>query len=199
MNDTLLIVPGYHGSGPGHWQSWLQGQLPAARRLDGVDWEAPQLNVWSGRLGEMIENATGRVWLVAHSFGCLVAVHAALAREDRVAGALLVAPADPERFGDPGLRVESDQGPSISPLLPQTPLTIPTILVASSNDPWLRITRAVYLAERWGSHFVDLGPAGHINAEAGFGPWPAGLRWLETLRQTALPLVGGLELAHPVK
>ena len=30
------------------------------------------------------------------------------------------------------------------------------------------------LAIAWGSRFVDLGEAGHINAETGLGDWPAG-------------------------
>ena len=42
-NATVLIVPGYHGSGPDHWQSWLETQVPEARRVSGIDWEQPVL------------------------------------------------------------------------------------------------------------------------------------------------------------
>jgi predicted alpha/beta hydrolase family esterase len=37
------------------------------------------------------------------------------------------------------------------------------------------------LAAAWGSRFVLLEKAGHINADAGFGPWPAGERLLAEL------------------
>ncbi|MBP7628661.1 MAG: alpha/beta hydrolase, partial [Zoogloea sp.] len=28
MQHTTLIVPGFHGSGPTHWQSWFEARLP---------------------------------------------------------------------------------------------------------------------------------------------------------------------------
>ena len=40
------------------------------------------------------------VWLVAHSYGCLASVVAAADRPERVAGLLLVAPPEPDRFLD---------------------------------------------------------------------------------------------------
>ncbi|HML28972.1 MAG TPA: alpha/beta hydrolase, partial [Hyphomicrobium sp.] len=40
-------------------------------------------------------------------------------------------------------------------------------------------------ARAWGADFVNLGAAGHINAEAGFGPWPEALTLLERLRRAA--------------
>ncbi|PKO36149.1 MAG: hypothetical protein CVU33_19940 [Betaproteobacteria bacterium HGW-Betaproteobacteria-6] len=36
MKQTVLIVPGYLGSGPAHWQSWMERQLPATRRVAGI-------------------------------------------------------------------------------------------------------------------------------------------------------------------
>jgi len=30
------------------------------------------------------------------------------------------------------------------------------------------------IAAAWGSLFIDAGEAGHLNADAGFGPWPEG-------------------------
>ncbi|WP_042570518.1 alpha/beta hydrolase, partial [Ralstonia solanacearum] len=40
-----------------------------------------------------------RAVLVAHSFGCLASLHWAAQARDAVAGVLLVAPADPDKFG----------------------------------------------------------------------------------------------------
>ena len=98
MRCTVLIVPGFHGSGPDHWQSWLERQLPESRRVSGIDWEAPVLARWAAEVRREIDAAASAVWLVAHSFGCLASVVAAADRPEKVAGALLVAPADPARF-----------------------------------------------------------------------------------------------------
>ena len=55
------------------------------------------------------------------------------------------------------------------------------MLVASSNDPYCPIRRAGAYARAWGSELVRLQNAGHINVEAGFGPWPLGLALLQSL------------------
>lgn len=167
---TTLIIPGLQDSGPGHWQTWWQFLDPNARRVEQRDWRKPDLARWSARIMEALARTHEPVWLVAHSFGCLAAVRAAAECPDRVAGALLVAPADPDCFG-------------IEPRLPAERLPCPSILVASSNDPWMSFQRAVFWADRWGSRRVDLGRAGHINAESGFGPWPQGRALLKELQE----------------
>ena len=47
MSYRVLIVPGFHGSGEAHWQTWLEQELPNADRVRGIDWESP---VYEGRL-----------------------------------------------------------------------------------------------------------------------------------------------------
>jgi uncharacterized protein len=200
MGFTTLIVPGLGGSGPTHWQSWMESQETSARRVGGIDWNSPVLAPWAAAVREEIDATPGAVSLVAHSFGCLAAVVAAADRKDRVAGALLVAPADPERFIAKGFRHESnryDLG-NIGHALPNSALGFPSIVVASSNDPWLPLERAAYWADRWGSYFLNIGKAGHINVESGFGPWPEGVRLLRNLRvaQGGTPL-GPIELLGP--
>ncbi|ANB71079.1 hypothetical protein AYM40_00930 [Paraburkholderia phytofirmans OLGA172] len=44
------------------------------------------------------------------------------------------------------------------------------------------------LAQRFGSAFVNLGDAGHINTAAGFGPWPRAGYFIDTLVHCAAPL-----------
>ena len=39
----------------------------------------------------------------------------------------------------------------------------------------MSIERASLFASSWGSEFIDVGDAGHINAESGFGVWEFGL------------------------
>lgn len=191
MRDTTLIVPGFHGSGPDHWQTWMEQRLPAACRVRGIDWEAPVLAHWAGSVRREIDACPHPVWLVAHSFGCLASVVAAADRPTRVAGALLVAPADPARFGPLGLRGDpADPAGHVGACLPQRPFDFPCVVVASSNDPWIRLTSAAYWADRWGCGFINLGAAGHINIESGFGPWPEGLDLLHRMQQVqhGLPL-----------
>lgn len=63
--------------------------------------------------------------------------------------------------------------PSWSPISLQR-LPFPSVLVGSRNDPYCSFERAQAFAMAWGSRFVDLGEAGHINAESGLGDWPTG-------------------------
>ena len=66
--------------------------------------------------------------------------------------------------------------------IPRERLPFPSIVVASRNDPFSEFARAEALAAAWGSRFVDVGEQGHINADAGFGPWALGERLLAALR-----------------
>ena len=54
-------------------------------------------------------------------------------------------------------------------------------MVASSNDPWVSPERAKYFANNWGSEFINIGNAGHINAASGYGRWEKGLEILMRL------------------
>lgn len=192
MQHTTLIVPGFHGSGPAHWQTWFEAQLPDARRVSGIDWEQPVLPRWAQAVRDGIDHASGPVWLVAHSFGCLAAVLAASQRRERVAGLLLVAPADPQRFTAQGLR-KADTAPELPSLahwIPRSPLGAPCLVVASTNDPWVRLSSAAYWAQCWGGQLENIGAAGHINVDSGHGPWPQGLALFKALQaaQGDLPL-----------
>lgn len=169
---TTLIIPGLRSSGPAHWQSWLEQRVPGAVRVEQSDWATAKLADWSSRVRSAISRTSGPIVVVAHSFGVLAAVQAASDHDKRIAGALLVAPADPDRFG-------------VSDVLPDGPLNFPAIVVGSTNDPWMRFDRVAYWADRWRADLINLGAAGHINADAGYGPWPEGLAFLQQLRRSA--------------
>ena len=164
----VLIIPGLGGSGHHHWQTYMERSFPGVSRVDQDDWEQPDGAVWTGRLAAAIAASPGAV-LVAHSLGCALVAHAAAEHPDLpVAGALLVAPADGERFTR----------------LPATPLPFRTIVVASSDDPFVTFADAKARADGWGAEFVDAGPLGHIDVDAGLGPWPGGERLLRRLITT---------------
>ncbi len=67
-----------------------------------------------------------------------------------------------------------------SPLLLK-PLPFSSIVVASTNDSYGSVEFARSAAAAWGSRFVDIGPAGHINSESGLGEWNEGLLLLQQL------------------
>jgi hypothetical protein len=60
-------------------------------------------------------------------------------------------------------------------------LPFPSIVVASTDDPFVTPARAAAFARAWGSRLVTFERAGHLNADAGFGPWPEGRRLLAAL------------------
>lgn len=164
----VLVAPGLHNSGTDHWQSRWQRLFPAFERVEQEDWDVPDLARWSAR----VDRARGTkgddrrpILIVAHSFGSLASVHSVARDPSGVAGLLLVAPADPDKFG-------------VADRLPAQALPVPSIMIGSTNDPWMAAPRAAQWAGRWHSRFISGGPLGHINAESGLGDWPEGLQTL---------------------
>ena len=167
----ILIVPGWRDSGPGHWQSLWAAQLPGAVRVQQDDWLTPSRSAWVDSIAQAILEPGEPVVVVAHSLGCIATTHLPPEVAARIQGALLVAPADPERHS-----ALADFAPA-----PYQPLPYRSILVASSDDPYCPVRTAGAYARAWGSEFVRLQKAGHINLEAGFGAWPLGLALLQSL------------------
>ncbi len=208
---TILIVPGVGGSEPTHWQSWLETQLPDTRRIEQTHWDQPVLHTWRQPLDQALLDAEEPVWIVAHSFGCLVTMSALFSRvlANKVAGVLLVAPASPERFTlkgfAPGVRgtvAETEIGGAhppalLSRILPRAPLGLPIRLIASRTDPWLSFEDASFWATRWGAKLIDLGDVGHINVASGFGAWPQVISEIHALQRSSLA-VRQLAVRHGV-
>lgn len=173
----LLIVPGWQGSGPDHWQSRWERRLSTARRVEQADFDHPDRAAWAARLVEEVERAERPVVLIAHSLGVPLVAHAAdHLPKGKVVGAFLVAMPDVERLKEEALK-------SFSPL-PTAPLPFPSVMVASRSDPYCAYARAEDFAYAWGAALVDAGDAGHLNAESGHGPWPEGSMRLLGLLQS---------------
>lgn len=168
----VILVPGLHDSGPGHWQSRWQRAHPQFWRVGQADWRDPDLPAWAAQVDRVRRCDPRPALLVAHSFGCLATIASIAADQRGVAGALLVAPADPDKFGVAGL-------------LPASPLGCPTLLISSLDDPWMRADQAAAWARRWGSDVHSAGACGHINAESGLGDWPFGMKRLQLLYDRA--------------
>lgn len=175
-----LIVPGWHGSPPDHWQSYWQETLPGTLRVEQADWIWPRRQDWVAELDRSITAAPGSVVLIAHSLGCATVAHwtaqAPAAALRRVCGALLVAPADPARTGCP------EPLQNFAPL-PLGTLPFPSVLVGSDDDPAASATRARAMADAWGSELTILSGVGHINVASGHHRWEQGFASLQRLEE----------------
>ena len=174
MNSTVLILPGIGNSGPEHWQSLWKQANPSFARVQQRDWDHPVCSEWLDVLEQTVARVGGTAVLVAHSLACLLVAHWAAKTHLRIQGALLVAPPDPDGPNFPREAV------GFSPL-PLKSLPFPSIVVASTSDPYGTVEFARSAASAWGGRFVNIGPAGHINSESGLGEWNEGLLLLQQL------------------
>jgi predicted alpha/beta hydrolase family esterase len=164
--SRAFTVPGLNGSSETHWQSLWETACPEITRITQPYWDIPSLPTWSNQIITALSASSRPAVMIAHSFGCLATIHASLDKKIPIAGAFLVAPADPEKFG---LITELSIGP----------LPFPSVLIASSNDPWMQVNRARDWAVIWGSEFIDAGALGHINADSDLGLWETGIGLLQ--------------------
>jgi predicted alpha/beta hydrolase family esterase len=174
MSLKVLILPGVNGSGPEHWQTFWEASHREFRRVPERDWAHPVCEEWVKTLEAAVRDAGPKTILVAHSLACLQVVHWAAETRLTIHGALLVAPPDPKRKAFPNTAV------GFSPL-PRKRLPFPSILVASSNDPYGDLTFSQRCAQAWGSRLISFGPKGHLNAESKLRDWPQGFRLLQLL------------------
>ncbi len=173
--NQYFIIPGYGGSGPDHWQTYFEETQENFQRVDQKDWNNPDIAEWAENIDKAIAGYDpDSVVLVAHSLGCLTVVEWARHFNRKIKAALLVAPPDTEVLHQ---KVEK----TLFEESPRDKILFPTTLVASTNDPWATIERAQFYAEKWGSDFINIGEAGHINNLSGYGIWDEGLEILNRL------------------
>jgi len=171
---NYLILPGYGNSGASHWQTYFESKLSNCVRVQQKSWDKPQCTDWVDAIQHAVmQYPPESVVLVSHSLGGIAIVHWANRFKTQIKGAMIVAPPDLDHpWQDLGLQ-------SFAPI-PLTKLPFPSVVVASSNDNWATMERSQIFAHHWGSQFIDIGDAGHINASSGYGRWDEGLRILET-------------------
>lgn len=177
MIKTLLI-PGLDGSPNPHWQSWWAATDPSAKIVEQHSWAKPTPEAWLTEIAAAVLVHPGSV-LVGHSLGANAIVRLiATWPQIKIAGALLVAPAETSR--------SARTAPFGS--IPERHLKSNVIVAASRNDPWMDQPRAHKLANAWGADFIDMGDAGHINVASGFGPWAEGKILRDMLRRQSQPV-----------
>jgi predicted alpha/beta hydrolase family esterase len=175
-----VILHGWQGSEPEHWQSRLAAQLRQSGRevryptLPEPD--LPILGDWLVALQETLDGLPADAFdVVAPSLGAVLWLHHASDPRDapRPARVALVAPPSPHtaipeiaNFFPPPLDIDAVRRAADG-----------TVLVASDDDPYTPegITAAYGLPLKIAT--TVLPSAGHVNVESGYGDWPAILEW----------------------
>lgn len=181
---TYLILHGWQGSGPGHWQTWLAARLRSAGAAvhypDLPDADNPALHVWLDALKAELDLIGEPPVVICHSLACVLWLHHVAAGGAPAERVLLVAP--PSAAGVPEELQGFFPAPSVVPENAR--------LVCSDDDPYCPEGAAnVYPLE------TDLlAGQGHINPDAGYGDWPAVEAWA---REGALPLTARAPVPAP--
>lgn len=169
----ILILPGLGGGTKDHWYRRWNSKLKTAQIVDQENWLTPDPDAWTKNIVAAAHAADRPVFIIAHSLGAVALTHAAeqLASVN-VVGAFLVAM--------PDLGSVQDIIPETAGFLPTSnaPLSFPSLMVSSQNDPYCLYQRAEEMALDLGSLLIDSGDQGHINDDSGHGPWPEGLMTL---------------------
>ena len=166
----FLILHGYEGSGPGHWQFWLAGRLSEAGHdvafPDLPDPMHPRLEAWLDALAPL--RGPGDV-VVCHSAACALWLHHRARGGQPAERVLLVAPPCPEPM--------MDELASFFPVPLEPHLAHEARVVTSDADPFCPGGGIERYAEPLGTPVNVLAGAGHINTDSGFGPWSAVEAW----------------------
>ncbi len=179
MNTRTLILPGIGDSDPAHWQSLWQFGQPNFVRVQQRDWEHPVCAEWVATLEQTVtQQANDGVVLVAHSLGCLLVAHWAAQSTCKIKGALLVAPPSPAAA--PAAAIFDTDATGFLPV-PMQLFNFPSVVVASSNDPYSDLDFTKSCAEAWGSRLINVGPVGHLNTSSGLGAWSEGFALYQQL------------------
>ena len=172
---NYLIVPGLGNSGPEHWQTYFQNSGDNFYRIEQEEWDSPTCEKWIETIDKKVsEFDISSVVLIGHSLGCSAIAHWAKKYKRQIKGALLVAPSDPEatHYNFPAT--------GFAPI-PLDMINFKTIVVASEDDVWVSLKRAIFFADTWGSEFINIGNAGHINVASGHTNWEEGMKILRTI------------------
>jgi predicted alpha/beta hydrolase family esterase len=177
---SFLILHGYEGSGPEHWQSWLAERLRGAGETvaypDLPAPFAPTLPAWRAALEAELRALPGAPTVVAHSLSCTLWLHHCaqpVLEGGAAARVLLVAP--PSLAGAPRAIQQFFPVPVRRDRVAAA--AAETRLVCAPDDPYCPEDAAAVYGEPLGLGVDVLAGGGHINVEAGYGPWPAAEAW----------------------
>ena len=172
--NYCFILPGLNNSGPHHWQTYWETDY-GFTRIQQADWDAPVAAEWIQTIEKTLADyPLHEVVLIGHSLACCTIVKWAEQYQHTIKAALLVGPSDTEAPSYP-------PGTTGFTPMPLYKLPFPSVVVASSDDFYVRMERAEFFAANWGSRLVKAGALGHINTASNIGRWPQGYTILQEL------------------
>ena len=178
MSRSFLIVHGLGGSGPDHWQTWLAGKLrdhgEKVAYPDLPEPDEPSLGAWLRELErEVHAHEPSELVVACHSLGAVTWLHLAAKAERKLAErVLLVAPPS----AGAGVAEIGEFFPApFDPDAVGRAAGSTRLVCADSGDPYR--PEAPDLFEPLGVPVDVIAGGGHLNTDAGYGPWPAVERW----------------------
>jgi len=169
MDKKVLLLHGWGGSDYPHWQSWLAGELAKdygkVSFLKFSNFDFPEFGMWRDELKKELAEFKPDI-VVCHSLANTLWFHLCNDNDlDMVEKLYLVAP--------PSLRCEIEELKSFFPLhIPTNPHAKESIVVVSTNDPYITMDEAKQIQNSIGANIKILENSGHINADSGYGKWP---------------------------
>lgn len=167
LSNPVLVLAGINNSGPTHWQTLWEEKYPNFSRLEHRDWDHPICSEWVADIENAVRVLGPNTVLVAHSLACLSVAHWAAKSTHPIKAAMLVSVPDPSGAAFPNEATGFGN-------VPNHRFNFPSIVVASTNDPFGSVDYMNECAIAWGSRFFKLGAYGHINSSSGLGDWIEG-------------------------
>lgn len=167
MSKKVLLLHGWGGSNFPHWQSHVAAELAKdygkVSFLELSNFDFPNLELWKSELKEELRTFQPDI-VICHSLANTLWFHLV---EDiqEVKKLYLIAP--------PSFTSSIEEIKEFFPLsLPTQTRAKESLLVCSTNDPYMSIDEAKALEKSLGIPMKVLENAGHINADSGYGEWP---------------------------
>jgi predicted alpha/beta hydrolase family esterase len=167
MNKKVLLLHGWGGSNFPHWQSWLAGEIAknygTVSFLQFSDYDFPKLDVWKRELKSALREFQPDI-VICHSLANTLWLHS-VNEIEAIKKLYLVAP--------PSFTCEIEELKEFFPLVvPNTTASDETLLVCSTNDPYMSIEEANKIQKILNVPMQIIENGGHINTDSGFGEWP---------------------------
>ena len=179
MSKKVLLLHGWGGSNYPHWQSWLAGELAkdygCVNFLKFTDFDHPKLEVWLREAKAALDDFRPDI-VICHSLTNTLWFHLCHQNKElcEIAKLYLVAP--------PSMHCDIKELSEFFPLTaPQKLFAKETLLITSTNDPYMRQTEAEELQKKLGVPMKVIHNGGHLNADSGYGKWPWILEELQSL------------------
>lgn len=173
----ILILHGWQGSNPGHWQIWMREKLEknniSVCMPDLPNKDFPILSEWSDFVYSLFTKYPINK-VVCHSLANVFWVHFSNKYpEIHIQRLLLVAPVSFNKI--------IPEAKSFYPLPCKQNIIHSSdkkLLVLSNNDPYCSLKDAYYIEKYLNIKTKWLPDSGHINIDSGFGVWNFGYKWI---------------------